>query len=306
VKKAGRTAARLEKKGLVSGGRWITTRTGQRILIADDAAKAFMGGPRRASRKATRSAMRPATAADRKRVGIGKFFTHAKVALDPTVDLQGTGVSPTTGKTRPFYSKAFQQRQQDAKFYRVGKLAERIKERTAAVAADARRGSGPALAIRLIMQTGMRNGYDNDSGTYGASSLLTRHVMLNGNTIRARFPGKKGVPQDQTFHDPLLAGYIRQRKASKATRLFDHRAEDTLSYWKKVSGEKDVRVHDLRTLIGSVTAAKLLEREPKPKTPKEYKALRKKIAQTVARRLGNTGGTTLSKYIHPRVWRKFE
>lgn len=264
------------------------------------------GGGRTKSRRATTSGMHPATDKERKKLVIPPAYTNVMVSDDPKAELRATAVSPATGNTAYFYSKAYKARQQTAKWDRVVKVQHGVEKLVAKLDKALSKPQGPdyhtAMTVRMIMQTGMRNGTEPDGETFGASSLRMEHVTVTGDSVRFQFPGKGGEAHDLTVEDPVLARYAKSR-ASEET-LFPHTGADTLSYLKKVAG--DIKVHDLRTWYATVYADHLVSEVVKqglaPKTVKEQKAFRKQVATTVSNRLGNTPGMTLNTYIHPKVW----
>ncbi len=261
------------------------------------------------SRRAKTAEMRPATDKERKRLGVAPAYTNVQISTDPHAELRATATT-AAGKTAYYYSTRYKERQQQAKWSRVvefqqgaTKVAERISKEIA---------KGPkaanyhqAMTIRLIMQTGMRNGIEAD-GTFGATSLRMEHVTTDGGTVRMQFTGKAGVKQDYTVHDSVFADYVRARRQAGGEKLFPHEAADTLTYLKSISRGKNFKVHDIRTWYGTVYADHLVrqmrEQGMLPKTVKEHKAFRKAIATKVSEQLGNTPAVALSTYIHPRIF----
>jgi DNA topoisomerase-1 len=264
------------------------------------------GGGRTKSRRATTSGMHPATDKERRKLVIPPAYTDVMVSDDPKAELRATAVSPATGNTAYFYAPGYKQRQQKAKWDRIVRVQNGVERLSARVdkALSKPRGAAyhTAMTVRLIMQTGMRNGTEPDGETFGASSLRMEHVTVEGDAVRFRFPGKGGLEHDLTVHDPVLARYATTRRGRET--LFPHTGADTLSYLKTVGG--DIKVHDLRTWYATVYAdhlvTEVVTRGLQPKTKKEQKALMKQVSTTVSQRLGNTPGVTLKTYIHPRIW----
>lgn len=266
------------------------------------------------SRRATKSAMRPATDAERKRLAIPPKYTDVMVAVDPKAELRATAITPA-GKTASYYSKAYTERQEAAKWSRVMALQRVMPALVAKIEKDSTNPKSPnherAMALRLIALTGLRNGGEGKGlkESFGATSLRMEHVTVSGNSVRLTFPGKSGVAQDLVVLDAPLAAFVKARQATGAETLFTHDSGETLAYMKKISGGK-FKVHDLRTWNGTVMADRLVSGLLKagltPKTKKEFKALRKQVATQVANALGNTPAMALSTYIHPAVFRPLE
>lgn len=270
--------------------------------------------PTQKSRRATKSEMRPATDAERRKLAIPPKYTDAMVATDPKAELRATAITPA-GKTASYYSEAYTARQEAAKWARVMSLQRAMPAIAEKIDRDSsnpkREDYHAAMTLRLIALTGLRNGGEGKGlkESFGASSLRLEHVTVSGNTVRLSFPGKSGVAQDITVTDKVLADYVRSRQSMGAKEVFPHDSADTLAYMKKISGGK-FKVHDLRTWNGTVMADRLVSEAIKagltPTTKKQFKALRKQVATEVAKTLGNTPAMALSTYIHPVVFRPLE
>jgi len=168
-----------------------------------------------------------------------------------------------------------------------------------------------AMTLRLILLTGLRNGGEGKGlkEAFGASNLKMSHVTVDGDTVRLQFPGKHGIAQDHAVTDAKLAAYVRTREKAGAETLFDHDDDATLDALKGMTGDR-FKVHDLRTWHATVLADRLvqtaLNNGLKPKTLKEFKALRKQVATHVSKTLGNTPAMALNTYIHKSVFDPLE
>jgi DNA topoisomerase-1 len=269
------------------------------------------------SRPATKSEMRPATAEDRTwlkeqhGIVVPPAYKNVQVTTDEAAELVATAVT-AAGKTASYYSKSYADHQQAAKWARLIELHDKVESIQDKVNADIK-GSGSehyheAMTLRLIMQTGLRNGGEEGEGV-GASSLRTEHATVDGSNVRLQFKGKGGVEQDITVKDAVFAKYVRERQRAGEERMFPHTSDATLAYMKEASGG-DFKVHDLRTYVGTTLAQKMVNEVVKadklPKTKKEYKAFQKAITTAVSKKLGNTPTIALKSYIHPAVLKPYE
>lgn len=180
---------------------------------------------------------------------------------------------------------------------RMQQLRERLRE-------DAIAGDEQSKVLYLISLTGFRIGGRGDGRSkvqaFGASTLRGEHVSVEGDTVTFDFPGKKGVRQQHTVTDPVIAGMMQEAKSGHA--IFTTRDSKIRDAWKsKYGGEK---VHDLRHVVATEIAEKELINSvpPRPKTEREKKRLIKSIAKTAAKKLGNNPSQTLGTYIDPRLW----
>jgi DNA topoisomerase-1 len=252
--------------------------------------------------------MRPASDAERKELGIPPAYTEPLIAVDPTADLIAMAtITKPDGTTKPFYKYSAKHiaRQAAKKFKRVAKLGDRIEKIEARIEKDCRSGVNRdvAMCARLVLMTGLRagNAPQGEGESFGASSLLLEHCTTEGDTIRLQFIGKKGVAQDVTFRDGLIAGYIRERAAAKQSDLFPHEASATLRYLKSINCEK---THDLRTWRAMMLAEALIEelvKDGPPATKKAAKLLRKTVGIEVAKILGNSPSQALKSYIDSKI-----
>lgn len=261
------------------------------------------------ARRATVGAMRPATAKDRARLVIPPAYVDAMVSTDPKAEVRGTAVD-AKGQIHRYYAASYANRQQQAKWTRVvafqkgiGALAAKVEKATQT---PGKPGYNEAMTIRLILQTGLRNGGEakGEHDSFGASSLRMEHVALSGDTLTLTFPGKGGHAQDHVVTDATLARYVRERRADGSETLFPHTADDTYAYMQTLT-RGTFKVHDIRTWYGTVYADRLtqeaLAQGLRPKTAKEFKAFTKAIATKVSGALGNTPAVALKNYIHPAV-----
>ncbi len=257
--------------------------------------------------------MREGTEKDRRRLAIPPAYHSVKVATDSKAELVATAVD-AAGRTHSYYSTRYTDRQQTAKWSRIVGIHRAIPALVEKLEQASLRPQSPgyneSMTLRLILQTGLRNGGEaTEADSFGASSLRMEHVRIVGDTLTLTFPGKGGHPQEHTVTDRVLAGYIQTRRAAGAETVFPHTADDTYAYMQKVTRGK-FKVHDLRTWYGSIYADRLVQEAGVagllPKTTKEYKAFRKAIGTKVSEALGNTPAIALKSYVHPAILKGVE
>ena len=287
---------RRHEQGVKEGGRW--------------AAEGFASKGARAKR----GKMREATADERKKLGIPPAYTDAMICDDPASDVLATART-AAGKPWVRYSEAYNASQAAAKFARIAALNDAMPGIQQQIDADIAAGgedAAPALALRMITLTGMRNGGDEQAGkvkSFGASNILTEACRVDGDKVHLDFVGKKGVRQRHSFEDATLARHIEKRIADGTKTVFDTDADRTLDYLSEISGAK-FKVHDFRTWYGTSLAdaacRKLLERGEIPATPRDFKRAQVRVSRVVSRALGNTPTVCRKSYIHPLVWDQLE
>jgi DNA topoisomerase I len=130
----------------------------------------------------------------------------------PTAKLQVTGVD-AAGRRQYLYHPSFRAQQEQAKFDRLIRFAERLPDLRAALAEhmdndllDRERVS--AIATRLINSGWFRVGterYAKESRTFGITTLRKNHVRVRGQRISFHFQGKHRSLIRTTLVDTELA-----------------------------------------------------------------------------------------------------
>jgi DNA topoisomerase-1 len=170
-----------------------------------------------------------------------------------------------------------------------------------------------AAATALIRHFGLRPGSTSDTKArkkaYGATTLQARHVRQYPETGRTTlsFVGKSGVNITVSTRDPDIYRIVEHWKGDKegTVDLFPADDADVRAYVTEHLGE-GFKAKDLRTLLANVMALDMVSSMRRPTTQAKFKAARNKIADAVAKALGNTRSVTLSDYIDPTVFAAWE
>src|SRR5436309_15273613 len=134
--------------------------------------------------------------------------------------LQATGID-AAGRRQYLYHANFRAQQEQAKFDRLIRFAERLPELRAAAAEHVDRDSldrlrVSAIATRLINAGWFRVGserYAKESRTYGITTLRKNHVHVRGNRIAFDFVGKHRTVVRTTLVDDELADNVAALRA---------------------------------------------------------------------------------------------
>jgi DNA topoisomerase I len=228
---------------------------------------------------------------------------------DEDAALQAMG-RDSKGRAQYIYSALHSEKAAAEKFARLQDFNKALPDIRKKISADMLRKDfskeqrDTAAVLYLIDKTGFRIGSDADTKTrhraYGASTLRSQHVKIDGDKIAFSFTGKKGVRINKTIHDGPLAGYLKERSG----RLFDVTQQQVRDYMRTVAGS-DFMVKDFRTWHGTAKALDVLKKAPIPKSEAAFNKLRREVAKKVAKHLGNTPAVALSAYIDPAVWKKW-
>ena len=209
------------------------------------------------------------------------------------------------GRRQVLYSDKFKNKNAQAKFKRIQELDKKFDLIVKQNDASLKENKEEALITKLIMQTGIRPGGEEETRAkvkaYGATTLEGRHIIANKEGVTLSFIGKKGVQNNIPVEDKQLVKFLQERSKDKDQRIFQTDGGSLLKYVHSLDGGK-FKTKDFRTLLGTKTAIGLIEKEKPPKNEKEYKIKVKEVAKQVAMKLGNTPTVCLQAYINPSVF----
>ena len=230
----------------------------------------------------------------------------------PNGHLQATGRDSRGRKQYRYHAEWRRTRDADkfAHLVEFGLALPRIRRR---VAEDLRRtgsaaaGQNAVMAalVRLLDTTLVRVGneeYARSNGSFGLTTLRSRHVTVRGTRLRLRFRGKSGVPHEVDIDDPLVARVVRRCQTLPGQELFRYADEagdlhgisstEVNHYLRDISGV-DLTAKDFRTWHGSVMALSMMRRDAEA-TPLS-------VVRAVASSLRNTVAVCRKSYVHPQV-----
>ncbi|HEY3017437.1 MAG TPA: hypothetical protein VGJ23_01260 [Gaiellaceae bacterium] len=239
------------------------------------------------------------------------------ISPSATAKLQATGVD-SAGRTQYLYHPDFRAQQDQAKFDRLIRFAERLPDLREAMSEhmdndllDRERVS--AIATRLINRAWFRVGserYARDSQTYGITTLGKKHVQVGGNRIAFHFPTKHRAVVRIVLVDAELAEAMKELLALPGgRRLFRYEWEGSLStltgarlndYVREYLGD-EFTAKDFRTWGGTLIAAIALAERGPPETEAEAKRVIPAVMRQVGKELGNTPAVARSSYVSPAV-----
>lgn len=261
--------------------------------------------------------VRQAEAIERiRRLAIPPAWTSVWICGDPQGHLQATG-RDARGRLQYRYHAQWRAQRDQHKFHRLPDFAGRLPAIRRMVAADL---AAPGLSrrkllaamVRLLDRTFMRVGdqrYRRDNGSFGLTTLRTRHVSVSGDRIRLRFRGKSGKEHDVSLADRRLARIVRHCLDLPGYELFQYVedsetrtvcATDVNGYLQEVSGA-DYTAKDFRTWGATVIATVLLTRYGPAASAAERMRTVNRALRASAQALGNTLAVCRKSYVHPGV-----
>jgi DNA topoisomerase I len=241
------------------------------------------------------------------------------ICRDERGHLQATG-RDEAGRKQYLYHPRWREVRDRAKFDGLVAFGEALPALRRRVRRDVRRPELSArqvvaAVVRLMDATLVRVGnvsYARSNGSYGLTTLRTRHVRVAGDEIDLRFVGKGGQRHELSVRDEEVARVVRACQEIPGYEVFQYVDEsgvrrridsaDVNAYLRETTG-RDVTAKDFRTWGATVLSARGLHRLG-PDVPLSERARSRTllaVVREVAGVLGNTPTVCRRSYVHPNV-----
>jgi DNA topoisomerase-1 len=258
-----------------------------------------------------------ATLARIRKLAIPPAYEEVWICAKTNGHLQATG-RDARGRKQYRYHPLWQLQRGEDKFEAMRAFGAALPRMRRRVARDLGRQDGArptrtlvlATLVRLLDTTFIRIGneeYARGNGSYGLTTLRTRHAGVKDAEVRLSFKGKSGVRHEVALADRRVAAVVRRCKALPGQELFqyvdDHgvvhkvTSSDVNEYLSEIAGAH-VTAKDFRTWHGSVLA---LEFTCGACAGERQRGAATQVIAQVAARLGNTVAVCRKSYIHPKV-----
>lgn len=250
-------------------------------------------------------------------LAIPPAYVDVRLARDPRAHLQAIG-RDEAGRIQHRYHPDWDKVRERRKLGRLARLIEALPRLRQTIARDlsSRRPDKTkalACAAALIDRCHIRVGnetYAKTNGSYGASTLLKRHVEVSNGRVALSFRGKSGKAIACARQDPALARAIARLAALPGRRLFQYRddagavgvirAAEVNAYLRQAAG-LPISSKDLRMLAANAAAAELLLASDVAVTPARQKRRLAEIMRAISERLVNTPAVVRKSYVHAIV-----
>lgn len=250
-------------------------------------------------------------------------WTDVWICRSPSGHIQATG-RDARGRKQYRYHPRFRKIRDETKFERILAFGEALPRIRAKLNEDLSLPGLPrdkvlATVVRLLETTLIRIGneeYARDNASFGLTTLRSRHVGVEGSTVRFRFRGKSGKMRDVEVHDRRVARVVARCTDLPGQLLFQYvddggelssiESSDVNAYLRAAAGD-EFTAKDFRTWAGTVLAARelaALAREGRS-SPTALKRRVTKAITKVAAELGNTASVCRKGYVHPEVVEAF-
>lgn len=249
-------------------------------------------------------------------------YTNVWISPHENGHLQFTGTD-AAGRKQYRYHPEWNKLRNQSKYHRLQLFASYLPAIRKQVDKDLNRPNLDhqkvvALVVRVMELTSIRVGnesYKKLYGSFGLTTLMNRHVKIEGSDINFDFKGKKGVFHKVALHSKKLARLVKQCRDIPGKELFQYYNEDGTrcsvgsgdvnNYLKEITGE-DFTAKDFRTWSGSVSALYAFKDAGEFDTISECKKKIVSVLDEVAINLGNTRTVCKKYYVHPTVLKSYE
>jgi len=175
-----------------------------------------------------------------------------------------------------------------------------------------------ALIFRILNKTHSRIGNDHfaeENNTYGLTTLLKKHLTLQGDTVTLSFVGKKSIKQQFIFTDKVSAKILNELKKIPGERLFKTKSQEPITsidinnYLKSSprggSPGEDFTAKDFRTYAANDLFLKYVLQEEVPTNITQMKKMINQCYDETAAELGHTRAICKTSYVMPIIAEKY-
>lgn len=245
-------------------------------------------------------------------IGLPPAYSDAWFCKDSNGHLQATGIDARERKQYRYHAD-FRASAEANKFDGLVEFAKALPKLRRRVHKDLSRRKLTreavlAAVVRLMDTEYLRVGsdqYAKENKSFGATTLLQRHVRDTGRKLKMRFTGKSGIIQEVTITDRRLRSIVRKCQELPGQLLFQYingdgepnsiSSADVNNYIRSATGG-DFTAKHFRTWGASVIAfEKLLEAGEKRRISVTT------VVEPVAEALGNSPAISRKSYVHPAI-----
>jgi len=248
-----------------------------------------------------------------RKLAIPPAWRDVWISPSPHGHLQATGRDARGRKQYRYHVEWAARREQD-KFGRLAAFGEVLPKIRRRVRVDLGRDGLPrdkvvAAVVALLDRTHARVGndeYARTNGSFGLTTLRSRHVRVGRATLELDFRGKAGTRHHLRLDDRRIAAVVRRCRELPGHRLFQYvdaagnrhavGSGDVNAYLRRAAAG-DWSAKEFRTWHASVRALAELHRSRGRPTAARIVA----VVGKVAAELGNTRTVCRKYYVHPTV-----
>lgn len=255
-------------------------------------------------------------------LAIPPAYTDVIISTNPFSHLQAIG-KDARGRRQYRYHSDWHVERGKAKFERLVDFADNLPDLRERVELDLRSRSmtmDKALATIVWMLDNLyirigNAAYAEANKSYGLTTLRSRHVKVEGGSLKFRFKGKSGKEWNLAHSDRRIANVVRKLQELPGQHLFQYicdegacrpiSSHDVNAYIREITGE-DFSSKQFRTWGATCMAVEALASLEVATTKRELAHQLNEAIDAVAAKLVNTRSVCRSSYIHPAVFDDFQ
>lgn len=243
------------------------------------------------------------------------------ISPDARGHIQAVGMDQA-GRKQYLYHESWRLHQDRLKFERAAQLAETLPAARRRVTMDLREdGFGHdrilAAALRIVDLGSLRIGseeYLHANGSRGLTTLLCRHVAIDGDDVTLTFPAKSAQTWTSTITDEDVAALLAEIVAVRGPRsrllswkdgVWHTIRPASLNEYIRRQTRGEFTAKDFRTLHGTIVAASALADLGTGGTERERAKRVTAAVAAAADALGNTPAIARNSYIDPRIFDRY-
>jgi len=246
-------------------------------------------------------------------LGLPPAYNDAWFCKDSNGHLQATGID-ARGRKQYRYHADFRARADKKKFTGLLEFGKALPKLRRKVDRNLRkreltRDKVLAAVVKLLDTEYLRVGserYAKENKSFGATTLLSRHVKSGGGQVKVRFNAKGGITREVTISDRRLGRVVRRCQELPGQALFQYvngdgvpqpiTSADVNDYIRDATGGEFTAKH-FRTWAASVIAFE----EMLVAAEEARRVSVTAIVEPVAEALGNTIAISRKSYVHPQL-----
>ncbi|MFK4771749.1 DNA topoisomerase IB [Rhizobium sp. ZW T2_16] len=255
-------------------------------------------------------------------LAIPPAYTDVIISTNPFSHLQAIRMD-ARGRRQYRYHSDWHAERGRAKFERLVDFADRLPDLRERVEIDLRsRGLTMeevlATVVWMLDNLYIRVGnaaYAEANKSYGQTTLRSRHVKVEGGSLKFRFKGKSGKEWNLAHSNRRIANVVRKLQELPGQHLFQYicdeggcrpiTSHDVNSYIREITGE-DFSSKQFRTWGATCMAVERLASLEAAATKRDLARQLNEAVGAVAAKLVNTRSVCRSSYIHPAVFEDFQ
>ncbi len=247
-----------------------------------------------------------------RRLGLPPAWRDVWICADPDGHLQATGLD-ARGRKQYRYHADWQSSRSDTKFSQLAAFGMALPALRRAVQTGLRQGAGDlaftrAALVLLLDRTLIRIGdpvYTAENRSFGATTLLSRHLRVDDGGVRLKFTAKGGRKVQISLRDKRLERIFNEIGDLPGRHLFTWIDEtgtvrrlmsQDVNAWLAETTGAPVTAKTFRTWGGTLAAF-----ETALSCPQGQRLTLRAMADAAADRLHNTPTIARKSYIHPQV-----